>query len=155
MSSAVSFEKEQSSRDQSPIDPSQIHVEAINSPLRVDSNVDVTSYANEMVQQVEGTQLGNLSSEFMGSTVTRPEIGFSPDSPATGSSSVPLRTSTPTPFDGEIEASASLSQLESALNVANATETGLPELLPVSNTGQEVSDAPQLQPEDDNVSSVC
>ena len=66
-----------------------------------------------------------------------------------------MKNSTPTPFDEEIEAFASLSQLESALNVINTTETGLLELLPVSSMGQDASDAPQLQPEDDNVSSVC
>ena len=57
-SSAVSFanKQEQFSGDQPLIDPSQIHVEANNSPFSVDSNVDVTSYAKEMVQRMEKTQ---------------------------------------------------------------------------------------------------
>ena len=95
---------------------SQVQIDAVDSPFSLDSNVDVTAYANEMVQQMERAHTETVL-EVVESTETDPEMGFSLNNTAVKSTSAPWRTSTPTFFDEIKEAPASLSQIESACSV--------------------------------------
>ena len=123
-------------------------------PFSLDSNADVTAYANEMVQQIESPQTETVL-EVAASTETDPDVGFSLNNSAVQSTSATLKTSTPTFFDEITEAPASLSQLESSFIVANTSKTGLPEFFPTSQLNSEATNLPQPQFEDDYTSSGC
>ena len=124
---------------------SQVQIDAVDSPFSLDSNVDVTAYANEMVQQMERAHTETVL-EVVESTETDPEMGFSLNNTAVKSTSAPLRTSTPTFFDEIKEAPASLSQIESAFSVLL--------LKLVYPNFSKTTNVPQPQFEDDITSSV-
>ena len=107
-----------------------------------------------MVQRLEQAQAVGTP-ESTGLPEIQPEVVTTQNNPGMELIPVPLRTSTPTSFDGENDAPANLSQLESALHLANVTSTELPELVPVLGTNQGHEDAPPLPPEEDNASSSC
>ena len=69
--------------------------------------------------------------------------------------SVFVRTRTPKPPGADTEDVACLSQLESALRVAGTFQTQCPELLPTSDSSNEISVASFLQADDDTAASLC
>ena len=67
---------EQTSRGQSLKDPHQAHPTAVDSPFSADSNVDVTTYADEMVERLEGSRSPHLEiSEEGGQTEQESSVG--------------------------------------------------------------------------------
>ena len=135
--------------------PAFPHMKPPRSPSSTDSNVDVTSYADEKFQLLEQAQ-----QQSKGHTEENPERGEQETGKGIteGPSSTevearittPLfRTSTPTP--GEFN----LTQLETGLTIAPSSRTILPELLPTNVTPAEMSAASFLQHETDEGSSLC
>ena len=119
-----------------------------------DSNTDVTSYANEMVQRLEDAQArrvaeADITVETALNTVPIPQI---PES-----NLIPLlpRSSTPTLDAETVGLSANLSQLETAFGVVIGTQSDLPVLVPVPL--QKSGDVTELRErsDGDNASSTC
>ena len=131
------------------------------SPFSVDSDFDVTAYADEKVlllaraQEQEERQIAK-SSEIGEQEVEEsapegsPTVGNEPQT-----STLLFQTSTPTKNLSSESAGLDLSQLEAGLTIAPSTQTELPELLTTYGTSANMSAASFLQHETDEGSSVC
>ena len=131
------------------------------SPSSTDSNVDVTSYADEKLQLLEQAQQQSEGHTAENSERGEQETGrgITEGPSSTGIEAqvtTPLfRTSTPTPgVAGETD-ELNLTQLETGLTIAPCSRTILPELLPTNVTPAEMSAASFLQVETDESSSLC
>ena len=131
------------------------------SPSSTDSNVDVTSYADEKLQLLEQAQQQSKGHTEENSERGEQETGRSiTEGPSSteieARITTPLfRTSTPTPGVTGETVELNLTQLETGLTIALSSRTILPELLPTNVTPAEMSAASFLQIETDEVSSLC
>ena len=131
----------------------QDQVAEVISPHSVDSNIDVTAYADEMVEHMQKTQLSNEIVEEIvevrreGAVKASHGTELSADMPIT-------RSSTPIPHASCTVPTVSLSQLESGLEIAGPPDATLPQLLPVEGVPNETSKVSFLQQDEDNSSSV-
>ena len=131
------------------------------SPSSTDSNVDVTSYADEKLQLLEQAQQQSEghTAEDSERREQETERGI-PEGPSSAGIesrvTAPIfRTSTPTSgVAGETD-ELDLTQLETGLTIAPSSRTILPELLPTNVTPAEMSAASFLQIETDESSSLC
>ena len=126
---------------------------AVDSPFSNESNIDVTTYAEEMVQRMEISQSlivvdparhdeeGPFTAQIPTAQATIPDPEF-------------VRSSTPNPSNQTGATVVSLSQLESSLSVVPKTQADLPELQVNQDQTQEVSEASFLQSEENASSSV-
>ena len=98
-----------------------------DSPFSNESNIDVTAYADEVVQRMEasqgltGTDQGNL-------TEGEPPTAQGQNALSMNQASEFVRASTPTPLEQTRTEVVSLSLLESSLSVVPQSQTDLPEL---------------------------
>ena len=131
------------------------------SPSSTDSNVDVTSYADEKLQLLEQAQQQSEghTAEDSERREQETERGI-PEGPSSAGvearvTAPVFRTSTPTSgVAGETD-ELDLTQLETGLTIAPSSRTILPELLPTNVTPAEMSAASFLQIETDESSSLC
>ena len=113
-------------------------IKPLKSPSSTDSNVDVTSYADEKVQLLEQAQqqLDGHTEENPEGGEQRTERGITEDPSSTGAevraTTLFFRTSTPTPGVTSETAELNLTQLETGLTIAPSSRTTLPEFLPVA-----------------------
>ena len=139
-----------------PLVPSISHVQVGNValPYSPDSNTDVTTYADEMVQRMEEPR-GCLTSGT-GDTVDT-VLDSAPVQQVPGDNlTLPFpRSSTPTLDAETVELSANLSHLETALDVAIVSQSDLPVLFPVPLQWPWGTTELQEQNEGDNTSSTC
>ena len=132
---------------------SQMQQLTADSPLSNESNVDVTAYADEMVQRMEisqgliGTDPANLEKE-------EPSLAQSPVVQDVGRDPVQVRASTPTPLEQSGTEVVSTSQLVSSLSIVPQSQSGFPELRVLQDQTQEMSEASFLQSEGNVSSSV-
>ena len=131
------------------------------SPSSTDSNVDVTSYADEKLQLLEQAQQQSEGHTSEDSERREQEtdrgILERPSSAGieTRDTAPVFRTSTPTSGVAGETKELDLTQLETGLTIAPSSRTVLPELLPTNITPAEMSAASFLQPETDESSSLC
>ena len=131
------------------------------SPSSTDSNVDVTSYADEKLQLLEQAQQQSKGhteeNSERGEQETGRGITEGPSSTQIEARvTTPLfRTSTPTPGVAGETVELNLTQLETGLTITPSSMTILPELLPTNVTPAEMSAASFLQIETDESSSLC
>ena len=131
------------------------------SPSSTDSNVDVTSYADEKLQLLEQAQQQSEghTAEDSERREQETERGI-PEGPSsagieTRDTAPVFRTSTPTSGVAGETNELDLTQLETGLTIAPSSRTILPELLPTNITPAEKSAASFLQIETDESSSLC
>ena len=126
---------------------------AANSPLSTDSNVNVTAYANEVVQRMEEAQ--ELTETESPNPVRNEAVtAQSQDVQETYQLPELVRASTPIPLDQSAAGIVSLSQLESTLTVAPISQADLPELQLATDMSHEMSGVSFLQSEGEATSSV-
>ena len=124
-----------------------------DSPFSNESNVDVTAYADEMVQRMEVSQaLTDTSPASPREEEPSPAQG--PVVPYVGLDPIQVRASTPTPSEQPGTEVTSVSQLESSLSVAPQSQSGFPELQLVQNRSHDISAVSFLQSDDEASSSV-
>ena len=141
------------SNSQSSEPSGQDQVAEVISPHSVDSNIDGTAYADEMVEHMQKTQLSNEIVEEI--VEVRREGAMKASHGTELSADMPItRSSTPIPHASCTVPTVSLSQLESGLEVAGPPDATLPELLPVEGVPNETSKVSFLQQDEDNSSSV-
>ena len=135
---------------------SRSRAEDVTSTHSADSDPDVTSYAESMVQQMQQAQLITAQED------DQPESaqlqGQEPVSDPPGIMSTTTenrRSSTPIQSDEEEIQEADLSALESALRVIEASESQLPELRNRDESGPLDGSGVQPKTDEDNASSVC
>ena len=126
---------------------------AADSPFSSGSNVDVTAYADEVVQRME------VSREPIDTNLVNPteERSFTAqDQDTLNASQIPefVRTSTPTLPDRSGAEEVSLSLLESTLSVAPQTQPGFPELQLAQIQTHETPAVSFLQTDEEASSSV-
>ena len=124
-----------------------------DSPFSNESNVDVTAYADEMVQRMEVSQ-GLTDTDPASPTEEEPSPAQDPVDPDVGHVPIQVRTSTPTPFEQSGTEVTSISQLESSLSVAPQSQSGFPELQLAQNRSHDTSAVSFLQSDDEASSSV-
>ena len=126
---------------------------APNSPLNTDSNVDVTVYANEVVQRMEEAQ---ELTEMESPNHVWNEAATAQGQDAQETYQLPelVQASTRIPLDQSAAGRVSLSQLESTLTVALRSQADLPELQLTTDMSQEMSGVSFLQSEGEATSSV-
>ena len=100
---------------------------AADSPFSSGSNVDVTAYADEVVQRMEVSR-ELIDTNLINPTEKRPLTAQVQNTPNVTHVSEFVRTSTPTPPEQSGAEEVSLSLLESTLSVAPQTQSGFPEL---------------------------
>ena len=125
----------------------------VDSPFSNESNVDVTTYADEMVQRMEISQ-GLIGDNLVRHDEEGPFTAQVPAVQATIQDPEFVRSSTPNPSNQPGAIVVGLSQLESSLSVVPRTQADLPELQVNPDQTQEVSEASFLQPEENASSSV-
>ena len=134
---------------------------ATPSPFSVDSDFDVTAYADEKVLLFERAQEQEERQIAKSSELGEQEVEESvPEGSLTvgneiRSSTLPFQTSTPTKDLPSESARLDLSQLEAGLTVAPSTQTELPELLTTRGNTTNMSAASFLHHETDESSSIC
>ena len=133
--------------------PSQTMQMAVDSPFSNESNIDVTTYADEMVQRMEISQ-GLIGDDLARHDEEGPFTAQVPAAQATIQDPEFVRSSTPNPSNQSRATVVSLSQLESSLSVVSKTQADLPELQVNQDQTQEVSEASFLQSEENASSSV-
>ena len=126
---------------------------AADSPFSNESNVDVTAYADEMVQRMEVSQ-GLTGTNPAGPREKEPSSAQGPVVPDVGHVLIQVRTSTPTPSEQPGTEVTSISQLESSLSVAPQSQSGFPELQLAQNRSHDTSAVSFLQSDDEASSSV-
>ena len=126
---------------------------AVDSPFSNESNIDVTTYADEMVQRMEISQ-GLIGDDFARHDEEGPFTAQVPAVQATIQDPEFVRSSTPNPSNQPGTTVVSLSQLESSLSVLPRTQADLPELQVNPEQTQEVSENSFLQSEENASSSV-
>ena len=124
-----------------------------DSPFSNESNVDVTAYADEMVQRMEVSQ-GLTDTDPARPTEEEPSPAQDPVVPDVGHVPIQVRTSTPTSFEQPGTEVTSISQLESSLSVAPQSQSGFPELQLAQNRSHDTSAVSFLQSDDEASSSV-
>ena len=126
---------------------------AANSPFSTDSNVDVTAYANEVVQRMEEAQ-GLTETESP--NPVRDETVTAQGQGAQEMNQPPelVRASTPISLDQSAARIVNLSQLESTLTVAPRSQADLLELQLATDMSHEMSGVSILQSEGEASSSV-
>ena len=124
-----------------------------DSPFSNECNVDVTAYADEMVQRMEVSQ-GLTDTNPASPTEEEPSPAQDPVVPDVGHVPIQVRTSTPTPLEQPGTEVTSISQLESSLSVAPQSQSGFPELQLAQNRSHETSAVSFLQSDDEASSSV-
>ena len=124
-----------------------------DSPFSNESNVDVTAYADEMVQRMEVSQ-GLTDTNPASPTEEEPSPAQDPVVPDVGHVPIQVRTSTPTPLEQPGTEVTSISQLESSLSVAPQSQSGFPELQLAQNRSHDTSAVSFLQSDDEASSSV-
>ena len=126
---------------------------AANSPFSTDSNVDVTAYANEVVQRMEEAQ-GLTETESP--NPVRDETVTAQGQGAQEMNQPPelVRASTRISLDQSAARIVSLSQLESTLTVAPRSQADLLELQLATDMSHEMSGVSFLQSEGEASSSV-
>ena len=124
-----------------------------DSPFSNESNVDVTAYADEMVQRMEVSQ-GLTDTDPASPKEEEPSPAQDPVVPDVGHVPIQVRTSTPTPFEQPGTEVTSISQLESSLSVAPQSQSGFPELQLAQNRSHDTSAVSFLQSDDEASSSV-
>ena len=146
---------------QDPIPTSLPHVRFVTfqdqntteSPHSIDSNVDVTAYATEMVQRMEARQVAaSPSAEEIDES--RPEASSGTEGLSTPPLLDPRKTSTPTQAGRNLGELPSLSQLESLLQIAVTTSTEFPELQVTASTSRVVPGTSFSQIEEDSSSTT-
>ena len=123
---------------------------AVDSPF---SNIDVTTYADEMGHRMEISQ-GLIGDDLARHDEEGPFTAQVPAAQATIQDPEFVRSSTPNPSNQPGAIVVSLSQLESSLSVVPRTQADLPELQVNQDQTQEVSEASFLQSEENASSSV-
>ena len=124
-----------------------------DSPFSNESNVDVTAYADEMVQRMEVSQ-GLTDTNPASPTEEEPSPAQDPVVPDVDHVPIQVRTSTPTPLEQPGTEVTSISQLESSLSVAPQSQSGFPELQLAQNRSHDTSAVSFLQSDDEASSSV-
>ena len=124
-----------------------------NSPLSTDSNVDVTAYANEVVQRMEEAQ---LLTAVEAPNPVRNEAVTAQGQDVRETYQLPelVRASTPIPLDQSAAGVVSLTQLESTLTVAPRSQADFPELQLATDMSHEMSAVSFLQSQGEATSSV-
>ena len=92
-----------------------------------ESNIDVTAYADEVVQRMEASQ-GLTGTDQANLTEGEPPTAQSQNAQSMNQASGFVRASTPTPLEQTRTEVVSLSLLESSLSVVPQSQTDLPEL---------------------------
>ena len=126
---------------------------AVDSPFSNESNIDVTTYADEMVQRMEISQ-GLIGVDPARHDEEGPFTAQIPTAQATIRDPEFVRSSTPNPSNQPWATVVSLSQLESSLSVVPKAQADLPELQVNQDQTQELSEASFLQSEENASSSV-
>ena len=98
-----------------------------DSPFSNESNIDVTAYADEVVQRMEASQ-GLTGTDQANLTEGEPPTAQSQNAQSMNQASGFVRASTPTPLEQNRTEVVSLSLLESSLSVVPQSQTDLPEL---------------------------
>ena len=124
-----------------------------DSPFSNESNVDVTAYADEMVQRMEVSQ-GLTDTNPASPTEEEPSPAQDPVVPDVDHVPIQVRTSTPTPLEQPGTEVTSISQLESSLSVAPQSQSRFPELQLAQNRSHDTSAVSFLQSDDEASSSV-
>ena len=132
---------------------SQVQQLTADSPFSNESNVDVTAYADEMVQRMEVSQ-GLTDTGPASPAEEEPSPAQDPVVPDVGHVPIQVRTSTPTPLEQPGTEVTSISQLESSLSVAPQSQSGFPELQLAQNRSHDTSAVSFLQSDDEASSSV-
>ena len=133
---------------------SRIQAEDVALLYSPDSNTDVTSYADEVVQRLEKAPASLIAE-------TSSAVGTTPDAVPVqrtreNNSTLPFpRSSTPTLNAETVEPSANLSHLETALDVIIGSQSDLPVLVPVPLLESGCVTGLQERNEGDNTSSTC
>ena len=124
-----------------------------DSPFSNESNIDVTAYADEVVQRMEasqeltGTDLANL-------TERGPFTAQNQNAPGMNQASGFVRASTPTPLEQTRTEVVSLSLLEPSLSVVPQPQTDLPELQFTRDQVRETPTVSHLQSDGEASSSA-
>ena len=126
---------------------------AADSPFSSGSNVDVTAYADEVVQRMEVSQ-ELIDTDLVNPTEERPLTTQGQNTPNASHVSEFVRTSTPTPPEQSGAEEVSLSLLESTLSVAPQTQSGFPELQLAQIQTHETPAVSFLQTDEEASSSV-
>ena len=126
---------------------------AVDSPFSNESNVDVTAYADEMVQRMEVSQ-ELTGTDLASPTGEEPSPAQDPVVPGTDHVPIRVRTSTPTLFGQPGTEVTSISQLESSLSVAPQSQSGFPELQLAQDHSHDTSAVSLPQSGDEASSSV-
>ena len=124
-----------------------------DSPFSNESNNDVTTYADEMVQRMETSQ-GLIDDGLARHDEEGPFTDQVPAAQVTIQDPEFVRSSTPNPSNQSGAVVVSLSQLESSLSVVPRTQADLPELQVNQDRTQEVSETSFLQSEGNASSSI-
>ena len=135
---------------------SRSRAEDVTSTHSADSDPDVTSYAESMVQQMQQAQL--ITAQEDDQLESAQLQGQEPVNDPPGIMSTTTenrRSSTPIQSDEEEIQEADLSALESALRVIEASESQLPELRNRDESGPLDGSGVQPKTDEDNASSVC
>ena len=135
---------------------SRSRAEDVTSTHSADSDPDVTSYAESMVQQMQQAQL--ITAQENDQPESAQPQGQEPVNDPPGIMSTTTenrRSSTPIQSDEEEIQEADLSALESALRVIEASESQLPELRNRNESGPLDGSGVQPRTDEDNASSVC
>ena len=98
-----------------------------DSPFSNESNIDVTAYADEVVQRMKASQ-ELTGTDFTNLTERGPSTAQSQNAQGMNQASGFVRASTPTPLEQTRTEVVSLSLLESSLSVVPQPQTDLPEL---------------------------
>ena len=133
---------------------SRIQVRDVALPYSPDSNTDVTTYADEMVQRMEEARASptTMTDNTVGTVLNSVPVQQVPEDNLT----LPFpRSSTPTLNSETVELSANLSHLETALDVAIVSQSDLPVLYPVPLQESRGTTELQERNEVDNTSSTC
>ena len=130
--------------------------EDVTSTHSADSDPDVTSYAETMVQQMQQAQLITAQEDDQPESAQLQGQEPVNDPPGIMSTTTEnRRSSTPIQSDEEEIQEADLSALESALRVIEASESQLPELRNRNESGPLDGSGVQPRTDEDNASSVC
>ena len=130
--------------------------EDVTSTHSADSDPDVTSYAESMVQQMQQAQLITAQEDDQPESAQLQGQEPVNDPPGIMSTTTEnRRSSTPIQSDEEEIQEADLSALESALRVIEASESQLPELRNRNESGPLDGSGVQPRTDEDNASSVC
>ena len=139
-----------------PQELSRSRADDITSTHSADSDPDVTSYAESMLQRMQQTQLIATHEENHPESVplqSQEQVNDTPGLVLTTAEN--RRSSTPIQSDEEEVQEADLSALESALRVIEASESQLPELRNKNDSDQVDASGVQSRTDDDNASSIC